>query len=459
VAPQTADAEPHASAPPRGWSVFQRRLALSLLIVSGILNLVDRQIVSILIEPIKHEFGLSDTKIGLLTGLAFALCYAVVAFPVGRLLDTRSRRSIFAGCIALWSACTMAAGLAASFPMLLLTRLGVAVGESCASPAQQSIAADLYPGASLARALALINMGSALGVGLSLLLGGWLSEEFGWRAAFIAVGAPGLILALAIRFALPEPPRRTAEGVETRHVREPLAVAIAGLWQLRSYRLILLAKTAASFSGFALLAWAPSMMIRIHHLSPVEVGLWFGLMTGLGYGLGSIVSGELCTRLGKRDIRWYLRVGGAFNLVAAPAGLLIALSPSPAVAIGAMFVQTFSSTIATPAVLTMVQMLIGPTRRGLAAATTGFVQVVGGVGLGPFVMGVLNDAFGASRDPEGMRLALVCVMIGVAIAGPLLFWANRFVPREYARAAGREEPSAGAGEALAARAEAPSTTG
>jgi len=425
---------------PPGWSAGRRRLALTLLVGAAILNLVDRQVISILLEPIKHEFQLSDTQIGLLTGTAFALCYALIAFPMARMLDRGVRRTIYAICIGVWSVSTMLAGMASSFAMLLLTRLGVAVGESSAGPAQQSLVADLYPGAKMPWAMALVNLGAAIGVALSLFLGGWLSQTYGWRMAFLVLGAPGLLIALGIWLAVPEPPRRTVRGAQVAEAPAPIGEVARALGSSPTYLLMLFAIAGSGFSGFALLAWGPSFLIRVHHMPAPMVGLWSGFAAAMGFGLGSLLSGQLGTVLGRRDIRWHLRLGGICNILAAPAGVLMAFSPTAAVAIGAQFIYMLLTTMHVPLVNTMVQSLAPPRMRAASAATTGFVQTIAGVGMGPLLLGVLNDAFRQGHGVEGIRLSLAWVMPAVALAGVALLAANRWAPSEYARAATRPAP-------------------
>jgi predicted MFS family arabinose efflux permease len=408
--------------------------------LTAVLNLVDRQVITIVVEPIKREFQLSDTQIGLLTGAAFAVFYSIVAFPMARLLDARPRRAVLGICVALWSLSTALASAATSFALLLATRVGVAIGESGAPPAQQSLASDLYPGRDLPMALSLINVGSSIGVALALFIGGWLSEQFGWRAAFFAVGAPGLIVAVLLLVSIPEPPRRAASGALAEPGGESMSMVLRHMASLRSYRAILLAVGASGFSGFGLLAWGPTFLIRVHGMSASEVGLWFGLASALGLGFGSLVSGWVSTVLGQRDIRWYLRLAGAFQALAVPAGLLTAFAPNSALAVLGVFLFMFSISVYAPPVLALVQVLARPGMRGTAAATTYFVQTMVGIGLGPLIIGAMNDAFGADHGPEGVRLSLAISMIGAALAGAIFLLANRWAPSEYGRATAPSGP-------------------
>lgn len=421
-------------APPPGWSRFARRYALALLVLSAILNQVDRQVVSILVEPIKREFSLSDSQMGLLTGAAFALVYAFAAFPVGRALDAGPRKAIFSACIVLWSASTAAAGVATSYVGLLVSRIGVAIGESGAVPAQHSMVSDLYPGRRLPMALALITLGSAFGVAASLFTGGFLVEHFGWRTVFVAVGAPGLLLAALLFFGSKEPPRRTLLGDHATEGRPPIGEVIRYLWSLKTYRVVLIAGVLSGISGGALNAWGPSFLIRVHHLTPSQIGLWLGLATALGLGCGALVSGQLSTIMGARDIRWYLGISGTFSILCAPAGLLIALAPTPQVSILAVFFYQFCTVMHVPPTAAIVQSLAKPRMRGMATAATAFTSVLG-VGLGPLAMGMLTDAFAGMHGPLAIRGALALIVLAVAVAGAIYLLGNRWVRQEYARVA------------------------
>jgi MFS family permease len=298
--------------------------------------------------------------------------------------------------------------------------------------AQNSLAADLYPGRRLPMALALISAGSAIGVAFSLFVGGLLLETFNWRTVFLIVGAPGLLLALFLFFAIREPPRRTLRGDRTAEDRPPLMVVARYLWSLRTYRAILLAALLSSMSGSSLNAWGPSFLIRVHGLSPSQVGLWFGLATALGLGAGLLAAGQMSTILGARDIRWHLRIGGTFSLLCAPAGIWCAYAPSPILAVACIFLFQFCTAVHVPPEATLVQSLAHPRMRGMAAAGAAFAQTLG-AGLGPLIMGMLSDLYATTHGVDGIRLSLATIMISVAVAGGIYLLANRWAPAEYAR--------------------------
>ena len=199
----------------RDVSVFSpaaRQYALSVLVVVYTFNFIDRQILSILLQPIKDELGLSDTALGLLTGFAFALFYATLGIPIARYADRGNRRNLIALALAIWSGMTALSGLAQNFWQLLAARIGVGVGEAGCSPPAHSMISDYFPAERRATALGIYSLGIPVGILFGFLAGGWLNEFFGWRVAFFVVGIPGLLLAVLVRFSLREPPRGMRKG-------------------------------------------------------------------------------------------------------------------------------------------------------------------------------------------------------------------------------------------------------
>jgi MFS family permease len=432
VKPSEGNTTPAPDAPPPGWTAGGRRFALVLLSLSAVLNLMDRQAITILIEPIKAEFHLSDTRIGLLTGSAFAFCYALCALPMARLLDRGPRKTIYAAALALWSLATMATGLATSYLLLLVSRLVVAFGESSATPAQQSLVADLYRGRGLPRAISALVVGSAVGAALALLIGGLVSAALGWRAALFVVGAPGVLLALVIHFALREPPRRTQGGDAPEAKAHSSARVFAHLWSLRSYRWILLANAGAGFSGYATMVWVPSLLIRVHHVPIGYAGFLLAGVSAAGVISTAVLSGQLSAFLGGRDPRWHLRLSGLALLAAIPPGLLLAYSPTVGLALLGLFLCHFGNSFYLAPSATVVQSLAPPQMRSTAAAAATLMQTLAGAGLGPLAVGLMNDALMATSGLEGIRTSIAVATAGLAVGGVAMFCANRFVLKEYA---------------------------
>jgi len=393
---------------------WRTHYALCVLAIIYIFNYIDRLLVSILIEPIKLEFGVSDTLIGLLSGVAFALFYTVFGLPFGRLADRIGRKPVVAlACIA-WSLMTMLCGIATSFAMLVLFRIGVAVGEAGGSAPSVAMVSDLYPPRLRSRALAVFMMGPAIGAVFGLGLGGWIAEMYGWRAAFIIIGAPGVLLGLMLALSVrtPHKPLAPAGGTST----ERFFASIGGILKTPSYTLILATGSVAAIAGYAIGTWNPSFLIRSHGLSIQEAGFLMGVGGGLVSGVGTLVCGVVTDRMVARDCGWQLGVALFGTLLSIPFGLLFFLWPGgTAFHLGSMAVPTaflfylsfaFFGTWWTVPCFGAVSHLFPPHK--LAQGTALFFMGITllGVGLGPLVVGVLSDLFTHSIGDEALRYAL-----------------------------------------------------
>ena len=295
------------------------RYALLLLTIVFLVHNLDRQIMSILLVPIQNELGASDTAMGFLTGFAFAAVYVTFGIPMAHLCDHGNRRNILSIVIAVWSGFTALCGTAVNYVHLLLMRVGVALGEAGGNPACVSMISDFFPAARRAMAMGVFYIGASAGIFFGMWLGGWINDAMGWRAAFVVVGLPGVLLALIVRVTLIEPPRGASDGlqVDTRHAQSFMAVQ-RRLWSLATYRRLILGNACHSIAMYASFAWAAAYFIRIHGLSTTEVGLRIGLVTGLGAALGNLVGGFLTDRLAARSKAWYMGVAGIANLLSVP---------------------------------------------------------------------------------------------------------------------------------------------
>lgn len=289
---------------------WRAHLSLALLALVYIFPYIDRQVIAIPMEPIKQEFNVSDTMMGLLTGLAFALLYAGLGVPVGKLADRSNRRNIVAVSCALWSLATMACGLVTHFWMLLLARMMAAVGEAGGMASSISLVSDLYPKKHRSLVISLFMMGSNLGALIGLALGGWIAQNYGWRAAFLWFGIPGMALATLVWLLVHEP-RRGAfdEPAIASQVQAPLGskgLQLRSLLAIPPFRYLCLACGIAGVSGYDYGVWTPSFLVRTHGMSITHAGLVFGVTSGVGAISGTLFSGSLCDKLVVRDQRWQL---------------------------------------------------------------------------------------------------------------------------------------------------------
>jgi predicted MFS family arabinose efflux permease len=419
------------------WSREERIFVLLVLCFASSVNLVDRMLISILIEPIKREFSASDTQMGLLTGLSFAAVYATAAFPIARYTDRGVRRNVIVWCVLVWGSMTMLCGFARSYWQLAVARMGVALGEAGYQPAAHSMIADLFPLRRRGSALGLFNAAASLGIGFGLFFGGWMHANFGWRTIFVAVGAPCLLLAPFIRLKVREPPRGLTDprpSAAASAERPPLGAALSRLATMRTFRFLVIAGTSCQFVNYGLQLWMASFFLRVHGMDPKEVGFKLGLASSIGLCIGTTASGALADALGRRDVRWYMRVAGAGTLLGMPVAICSLLARSANAAFACYCVTIcLLSCFATP-IHAMTQTIVTPRMRGTAASITGFWMNLVGLGLGPLFVGMLNDHFQASLGSLAVRRSLLILTSGCVLAAYFCFSTNASIREDLAAA-------------------------
>jgi len=411
---------------------------LYILFLMGLvtaLAVMDRNILNVLLTPIKHEIGASDTAMGLLTGTAFAVFYATAAIPISRLVDTWNRRNLLAISLAVWSGATALCGLASTYFHLLLGRIGVAAGEASASPAVTSIIADIYPPQRRATALGVILMGTGVGVLAGSYLGGFVAEAYGWRAAFMVVGIPGVLIALLLWQTTPEPVRGALEGgVKDDPDSATLGATLRYVSRTPTFGFILSGKSMVQIGSQASQIWIPAFLVRIHGMSLTEVGLWFGLAIAGGTILAAIFAGIMSDRLAKSDPKWYLYFCIGSQSLAAPAVVLLTLTGTPALAIMMIFVHAFVSSCNTTPSLAAGLLVVRPRMRGFAVASMNFVINLVGAGLGGLLIGVLNDLLAPRFGIEAIRYSLLLSPAAALIGAGFYFLGSRTIRRDSAKA-------------------------
>lgn len=389
----------------------RRTLTLALLTLTYFFSYMDRQILAILLELIKADLKLSDTQLGLLAGFAFALFYAGLGIPVARFADKANRRNIIAVSLALWSLMTALCGLAQNYVQLLLARIGVGVGEAGSSPPSHSIIADLYPVEKRASAMAIYSLGVVLGGGFGTMIGGWLASHYGWRVAIIAVGIPGIILAVVVRLFVVEPKRGLSDAarVADDSAMPSIWSAFADMWRNGAARHLVLAVTLTSLIGYATTSWGPSYLQRSLGFTVGQVALIvapiaaiIGTISGVG---GGRVADWAAKRWGIHAQSWMV---GLLKCAALPFTLLFFMTDVPAVAIGAyVFNMLFANSYLGPA-FAMLQGLAPLRMRAMWAAITLLVINMIGLGLGPTMIGVLSDLYlPYAGKAESLRWALI----------------------------------------------------
>jgi len=392
-----------------GISETTRRYVLGVLVVVYTFNFIDRQILAILLDPIKHALGLTDAELGGLSGTAFGLFYATLGMPIARWADRGNRRNLISLALAIWSSMTALSGVATSFWTLLVARIGVGVGEAGCSPAAHAIIADYYPVERRATALGIYALGIPLGILFGFVIGGWVNEHYGWRAAFLIVGLPGLLLALLVRLTVPEPRRGMAEGRATPDAQPSALETFRFLWSRRSFRHLTMGAALTAFVGYSVIGWAPTYFGRSFGMRSAEIGLWLGLVTGIPGGIGIVLGGRLADGLGMRDPRWYLWIVAIALLAGLPFTFGVFLAPTATIALVCLVVPVLLGNFYQATTFSQTQGLAGLRMRAMAAAVMLFIVTIIGLALGPWSVGVLSDALAPRFGQESLRYALLIV--------------------------------------------------
>jgi predicted MFS family arabinose efflux permease len=396
-------------------------------------NFVDRQILVILQEPIKNDMGLSDAQLGLLSGFSFALVYITAGIPIAYWADRTNRRNIIAAALAIWSGMTALSGLAQNYTHLLLARIGVGIGEAGGSPPAHSMISDYYPPDRRGTALAIYSTGVHLGILLGFVLGGVISQAYGWRAAFMAVGIPGVVFAVIFLLTVSEPARGRWESREQADYRPTLGETIRLLSSYRSFWYLALACGLSAFVGYGNGNFAPSFLIRSHGFSVGEVGIILAIFGGGGGMIGTFLGGFLADRMGARDKRWYLWLPMLAGLVAVPLGFPYLLLDNRFAVIGFLFVVTLAINTYLGPCLAISHTLVPPAMRALTSAILFFILNMIGLGLGPLTAGLLSDFYGQYFGSDGLRYAMLTVGV-LSSPAILLFWlAARRLPEDLNR--------------------------
>jgi predicted MFS family arabinose efflux permease len=388
--------------------------ALGLLFAVYTINLLDRQILSVLLEPIKAELGLSDSALGLLSGIAFALFYSTFGIPIAAWADRGSRRNVIALGLLVWSSATAVCGSARSFPQLFAARMCVGVGEAAGTPPAHSLLSDCFPPRWRARALAIYSMGGNVGIGLGYLAGGVLGDALGWRRTFLVVGLPGIALALLVRFTLREPRRGTIEGRTDAAPPPPLLESLCHLLSLRAYRHICAATALYNVASYAYLAWIPTFLRRIHEMSGTELGVLYGPMLGIAGAIGSLAAGWLADWGARRDLRWLTWVPALAGLGALPFLIGFLWVDDARLAFLAYVPAATLTGMWTGPTYAAVQGLAPLRMRATASALLLFLLNFFGMGLGPWLVGSLNDRLELALGVEAIRYSLALVALAKA---------------------------------------------
>ena len=405
-----------------------RYYVLGILTITSMFSIVDRLILSILLEDIKAEFQFNDTQIGLISGLAFTFFYVIFSVPLGWVADTRNRKTLISICLAAWSTVTAFHGLAIGFWSLFLCRMGVGVGEAGSGPASSSLIADYFQKHELAKAMGILTLGATAGTGLGLMTGGFISDLWGWRMAFIVLGVPGVILAGILYLTVKEP-------VRGRYSEQPLGSTAKMSWrqtmkslaQNKTYVRVTISYALLNVIGYAMVLWLAAIMIRTFDLPTSHVGFYLGMTFILGGIPGPILGGYLGDVLAKRNPKWRAWLPAIAGFACLPIYFACLTMTSSFPAFLALFcLGYFVFLFATPSTLALMQLSVGPSERASAFAIAMLFNNLVGQAIGAFLVGSLSDALAPAYGSLSLNYAVlsICALFGIPGALAYLWTAS-----------------------------------
>jgi predicted MFS family arabinose efflux permease len=399
-----------------------RWYALVVLTLVYSCHFLDRAVISLVAEPLRHEFALSDSQLGLLTGLGFGLMFALAGIPIGVLVDRVNRRNLLAGVVFLWSSATAVCGLAQNYVALLVARMAVGAAESGGAPTSMSLISDYFPPQQRSTAVGFYYLGNALGGVMCFIVGSYVAAHFGWRAAFFVAGVPGILLAILALTSLREPPRggtdsrASATGASEPPV--PLAVALRQIVSNPALVCLILAAPMASSSVATLGAWLPSFFMRSHGMALGHASLVLAIAGG-GFGaLGSIVGGTLADRVARKNPARRAVFAAVAQILAIPVVVTAILTPVMSLSVGLAFLAFAMIFSTIPVAFGSMLTIAGPRIRGITSATMQVVTNLIGYGMGPFIAGVISDSIGGDNS---LRYALAIVVTGCCVGAIVTF--------------------------------------
>jgi MFS family permease len=383
---------------------------LMLLWLTYTFSVLDRYVMGILVEPIKRDLGVSDTMMGFLSGTIFGLFYATLAIPVAMLADRSNRRNVIAASLFIWSLCTMLCGMAANAMQLALARIFVGVGEAGSSPPAQSVISDLFPSAERGRAVGLFASGGSLGMVLAYTLSGLIAGEWGWRWAFILLGAPGILLALTMVLTTREPLRGQSDAGGQKNadaLTPPFAEVVRFILGNRGLVHLIVALIVTTTSASAIALWVPAYLTRTFAVSAAQLGPALGLVIGIAGMIGAIAMGWLSDRIARKQPSRRVLVGAVMQMLVWPFMIVMLLAGSYVTALWLLVVPGFFIYAPVAVGWAIMQNISPPRMRATIAGIGVLVANIGSLVIGPQVIGLASDWLADGDATIGLRNALL----------------------------------------------------
>ena len=404
-----------------------RAFVLTMLLIVYTFNFLDRLVMSILATPIKAELHLTDTQLGMLGGLAFAILYSTLAIPFAWVADRTKRSAVISISLAVWSGFTALCGLATGFGQLFLYRLGVGIGEAGGVAPSYALISDVFPPQQRARALGIYSLGIPLGAGLGVLFGGYVAATVDWRTAFVAVGAAGVVFTPIFALAVREPERTGTAG----QAAVPIGSVFGMLAAKPSFWLLAFGAASSSMVGYGLAFWLPSLLQRSFGMTLLGASHFYGLLLLIGGIPGILLGGWAADRAGITGKTAYARIPGIAFLIAVPLFAAGMLSHSSSWAFALFLVPQALSYMWLAPVLTAVQHLVPSPLRATASASFLLINNLIGLGLGTTVIGKLSDVLKPSFGDAALRMGMLAALSCYLLAGLLMLIAAPRLQRDW----------------------------
>ena len=384
-----------------------RAYVLCILVLVYTFNFIDRQIVGILAIPIKEDLGLTDTQLGLMGGLAFALLYTTLAIPIAMAADRMSRTWIMTGALVVWSGMTAVCGMAQNFWQLFFARVGVGIGEAGGVAPAYSLISDFFPPNQRARALSVYSFGIPIGSALGIVFGGIIATLVDWRFAFIVVGAAGIVVAPLFRATVREPVRGAFDAKGSLSSPASLTEIMRVLLKKPSFWGLSLAASCSSMMGYGLFFWLPSFFVRSYDVTLLKASLVYGAILLVGGIAGTWLGGSLADRFGETNRSAYARIPAFAFLATVPFYMIGVMSPTLTISVLVMIVPTALGLAWLGPVISAVQHLVPPNMRATASAIFLFVNNLIGIGIGTLAIGAISDGLQDRFGDESLRYAIL----------------------------------------------------
>ncbi|MFD1625964.1 spinster family MFS transporter [Azospirillum griseum] len=399
-------------------SAARANYVLALLAVVWAINFFDRNILNALLEPIKRDLGVSDTMLGFMSGFGFVILHVAMSVPIARLADRIGRVPVISTGLAVWSLMTALSGFATSATQLLIARSVVGIAEASNGGPTQALLSDYFPAERRAQAMSVLSIATFVGIFLAFALGGYVNQHYGWQTAFFVAGVPGLLVAVVVRLTVRDrmAARPTTNGTETD--LPSFGETLRFLAAQRTYVLVAIALCFAAFCNAVIVSWSSALLQRVHHLSTAEAGMIIGPIMGLSGIGGGLAGAVILNRLCRRDIRWMVWAPCLAFLVSIPAMVAFCLSNDRSVTYAALVLTAVFAGFAIGPTAAAVQSTAKTRMRALGGAIALALSNLFGWGLGPLVVGVLNDALHPTFGDQAIRYAMLVgavSMIGGAV--------------------------------------------